>query len=358
MTSSTISKNQPIDVSIKRAVSPRLPALFLAWSPPSHTRRSVLMARELGIPLRRIHVLRKGLYLAPLRYAVQALLTETVLFRERPDVVFVQNPPVFAPLFVWIYCALTGAGMIIDSHTGALQERPWRWLLPLHGFLSRRAITTIVTNEHLSQIVASWGAQSQIIIDVPSELPAGKPYPVEHPFNVAMVSTFSQDEPLGEVLEVAERLPDVGFYVTGDPTWSSERLPVNLPSNIHLTGFLPDEEYYGLMRSVHAVMALTTQDHTMQRGACEAVWLGQPIITSDWPLLRRAFHKGTIHVDNSIEGIRNGVLQMRARYQQLAREIVLLQEERRQQWKETGDWLEALVLRASDGHGSKDTIRR
>ena len=335
------------------------PALFLAWSPPSHTRRSELMARKLDIPLRRIHVLKKKRYLAPLRYAVQGPLTLITLFRERPMVVFVQNPPIFAPLFAWIYCALTGAGLIIDSHTDALRCPPlWRWSLPLHRFLSRRALNTIVTNEHLSQIVAGWGAKSQIIIDVPSQLPAGKPYPVEHPFNVAMVSSFAPDEPLDEVVQVARSLPDVGFYITGDPAWSSKRLPAALPQNLHLTGLLPDDEYYGLLRSVHAVMALTTEDHTMQRGACEAVWLGQPIITSHWPVLRQAFHKGTIHVDNTVEGIRAGVLQMRARHSQLAKEVLLLQEERRQQWKGIATQIKTAISGAPDRRRPKRRGRK
>jgi glycosyltransferase involved in cell wall biosynthesis len=320
-------------------------ALFVAWAPPSHTRRSELMARKLDIPLRRVHVLKMKRHLAPLRYVVQAFLALAILFRERPRVVFVQNPPVFAPLFAWVYCAPTRAVLIIDSHTDALQSRLWRWSLPLHRFLSRRALTTIVTNEHLGQIVARWGARSQMIIDVPSELPVGKPYPVEYPFNVAMVSSFAPDEPLDQVLEVARSLPEVGFYVTGDPSRSRRPLPTELPDNLHVTGFLPDHEYYGLLRSAQAVMALTTEDYTMQRGACEAVWLGQPIITSDWPLLRRAFHKGTIHVDNTVEGIRAGVSQMRARHQQLANEIVLLQEERRRQWEETAAWLDALICK-------------
>lgn len=335
------------------------PALFLAWSPPSHTRRSELMARKLDIPLRRIHVLKKKRYLAPLRYAVQGPLTLITLFRERPMVVFVQNPPIFAPLFAWIYCALTGAGLIIDSHTDALRCPPlWRWSLPLHRFLSRRALNTIVTNEHLSQVVAGWGAKSQIIIDVPSQLPAGKTYPVEHPFNVVMVSSFAPDEPLNEVIQVAKGLPDVGFYVTGDPAWSSKRLPDNLPSNLHLSGLLPDDEYYGLLRSVHAVMALTTEDHTMQRGACEAVWLGQPIITSHWPVLRQAFHKGTIHVDNTVEGIRAGVLQMRARHSQLAKEVLLLQEERRQQWKGIATQIKTAISGAPDRRRPKRRGRK
>ena len=324
-------------------------AIFVAWAQPSHSRRSELMARKLGIPLRRIRVLRKQRYLAPLRYAIQALLTLVTLFRERPGVVFVQNPPIFAPLFAWIYCALAGAGLIIDAHTDALQcPRFWRWSLPLHRFLSRQAVATLVTNEHLSQIVAGWGAKSQIIVDVPSQLPAGKPYPVEHQFNIAMVSSFAPDEPLDNVIQVARSLPDIGFYVTGDPAWSSRPLPSELPPNVHLTGLLPDDEYYGLLRSVHAVMALTTENHTMQRGACEAVWLGQPIITSDWPLLRQSFHQGTIHVDNTVEGIHTGVLQMRTSHLRLSEKVLLLQEERKQQWKDIKVQLKTSILKASD----------
>ncbi len=329
---------------IERRAAVRIPpALFLAWAPPSHTRRSELMARRLGIPLRRVHVLKLKPYLAPLRYSIQAVLTLIILFRERPKVVFVQNPPIFAPLFAWMYCALTGSGLIIDSHTDALQSRIWRWSLPIHRFLSRRAVVTIVTNEHLSQIISGWGARSQIVVDIPSDLPSGTPYPVQHPFNIAMVSSFAPDEPLDEVVEVARSLPDVGFYVTGDPVQGFKRLPADPPPNLHLTGFLPDDKYYGLLRSVQAVMALTTEDHTMQRGACEAVWLGQPVITSNWPLLRQTFHKGTVHVDNTAEGIRTGVLDMRAQYQRLAEEVALLQEERRRQWGEIEDWLERLV---------------
>jgi len=334
------------------------PALFLAWSPSSHTRRSELMAHKLGIPLRRIYLLHKKRYLVPLRYTVQAIQTLLTLFRQRPRVVFVQNPPIFAPLFAWLYCALSGAGLIVDTHTDALQSTVWQWSLPLHRFLSRRALTTLVTNEHLRQIVAGWGAESQIIVDVPSELPAGKPYPLGHPFNVALVSSFAPDEPLDEVIQAAGQLPEVGFYVTGNPKWEAKQLPDSRPANLHLTGFLPDDEYYGLLRSVQAVMALTTEDHTMQRGACEAVWLGQPIITSNWPVLRQAFHKGTVHVDNTAEGIRAGVSQMRASRQQLAGEVLLLQKERRQQWADITTRLETLISQKSNGRRSRQRVEQ
>ena len=318
-------------------------ALFLAWAKPSHSRRSELMARRLGLPLRRIHVLKMKPYLAPVRYVAQAVLTLWVLFRERPRVVFVQNPPIFAPLFAWMYCALTGSRLIIDSHTDAVQGPLWQWSWGLHAFLSRRALTTLVTNSHLQRIVQAWGARSDVLTDIPSDLPMGERYPLTHTFNVVMVSSFSPDEPLTAVVEAAGQLPEVGFYVTGDPVQGFKRLPKDLPANLHLTGFLPDAQYFGLLRSAQAVMALTTEDHTNQRGACEAVWVNQPVITSDWPFLRETFHQGTVHVDNTTAGIIAGVQRMQTEHARFAREITNLQAERREQWNRAVITLNNLV---------------
>jgi len=328
---------QPISLISSQATSGvhgRTPALFLAWARPSHTRRSVLLARQLGVPLRRIYALKMRPYLAPIRYPIQAVQTLWTLFRERPRLVLVQNPPIFAPLFVWLYCVLTGSRFIIDSHTGALHGPLWRWSWALHAFLSRRAVTTLVTNTYLQQKIQSWGAHSLVVMDVPSEFPVGNPFHFQHDFNIAVVSSFSADEPLTEITRAAADLPEVGFYVTGDPARTDYPLPSQFPPNVHLTGFLSEDDYYGLMRSAQAVMVLTTEDHTMQRGACEAVWLGQPIITSHWPILREAFHCGALHVDNTAAGIRAAVETMRARRSEIANEIIALQVERLRHWQQ------------------------
>ena len=92
-------------------------------------------------------------------------------------------------------------------------------------------------------------------------------------------------------------------------------------------GYLPDEEFYGLLEAAHAVMSLTTQDHTFQSGASEALWLGKPIITSDWPLLRAYFDRGTVHVDNTVQGIRRGIVAMQRDLLSHQAGILTLQEE-------------------------------
>lgn len=306
--------------------------IFVAWI--GHSRRSQLIAEKFRLELHLVQVLKRRRLLIPLRYILQTVVTIALLIREKPKLVFVQNPPIFAVLIVYLYAKLAGAKYVIDSHTGALLHPMWQWSLPLHGFLSRQAITTIVTNEHLASMIKSWGGQTTIIADIPTTFPPGKPFPTNGRFNVAVINTFSPDEPLNEILDAANSLPDVQFYITGDLVRAKKTYLKNQADNVKFTGFLPDEEYLGLLRAAQAIMVLTTDDHTMQRGACEAVWLGKPIITSDWPLLKSYFYKGTIHVDNSSQGIQEGIRRMEQQVEFLEKEVLLLQKDRRLEWEE------------------------
>ena len=79
-------------------------ALFLVWGPPAYGPRSRALSQELGI--RDISYVystrRRGLLSAPLKYPYQAILTLLLLFKRRPQLVFVQSPPSIAVLFVVI----------------------------------------------------------------------------------------------------------------------------------------------------------------------------------------------------------------------------------------------------------------
>jgi len=296
-----------------------------------------------------VHLISKrGILYALLKYPVQAIKTLFVLVQRRPQVVFVQNPPIFATLVVYLWGLTTGAKYIIDSHSCALLAPWWAWLMPLHRFLSRRAITTIVTNDYLQQMVASWNAHAFILTDVP--ITSSKRRQVrldEAPFNIVVVSAASCDEPIDQVLEAARNLPDMNFYITGNyHTNSWQDIVKSAPANVHFTGYVPDEEFYGLLEAAQAVMCLTTENHTFQSGASEALWLGKPIITSDWPILQRYFSEGTIHVDNTAESIRRAVITMRDDLPMFEARIRALQEERRREWQQKAEALTCLIQQA------------
>ncbi len=118
------------------------------------------------------------------------------------------------------------------------------------------------------------------------------------------------------------------------------------PENVHFTDFLPNEQYYALLASSQVVLCLTTRDHTMQRGACEALWMGKPIVTSDWPLLREYFYQGALYVDNSRTEIEKALVEMQLSHKTYQEQIMELQSVRKKEWLERIGELEQLLRSA------------
>ena len=322
-------------------------AIFLVWGPPSKSRRSIVLARELGLPIAFMaDTWKEGLRAAPLKYPAQLLKTYRRLLRDRPRVVFVQSPPSFAPWSVAVYAWISGARFVIDAHTDAFERARWtrpRWI---NRLVARRAEATLVTDSFWAEALRESGAEAIVIPDVPTTYSTGTSSVEANAterLTVVFVNTWSDDEPLCAVSEAARRLPHVAFKVTGR-TNGREAAMRDAPTNLDFVGYLPDSDYYALLARSSGVMCLTTRDHTMQRGACEALSLGRPIITSAWPLLRSYFAKGTLHVDNSADGIERAVTTLHDRYEELVHEIGELRDIRRAEWAERKESLRRLVV--------------
>jgi glycosyltransferase involved in cell wall biosynthesis len=309
--------------------------VFLVWAAPSFgSSRSRLLSQELGIgsPLYLSAGKNRSDGNAPLRYLLQGWQTLRILAARKAKVVLVQSPPSFSVWFVALYCWLTGGQYIVDAHSDAFQRQ--RWMRPefVYRWLARHAMVTIVTDEYFRTIVNRWGGEILVLRD-----PVTVHHPGEFPINgrptVTFVNTFNGDEPLEEVLQAAAGLPHVDFYITGKAKPEYARLTQSAPANVRFTGYLPADQYYGLLQASHIVMSLTTRDHTLQCGACEALSLSRPIITSDWPLLREYFSHGTVHVDNSGLGIQRGVERLLSDHPRYEEEISRLRRQRRQEWE-------------------------
>ena len=280
----------------------------------------------------------------PFKYVSQTFKTLRILFRERPAAVFVMTPPVFASFPAWIYSRLTGAPFLIDAHSGAFLNPRWKPLLFIHKWFSAAARATMVTNEYMqSKLRDEWNCAAIIVRDVPVGFSEPVRPRLESGYNVTLVATFTPDEPIDVFFRAAAQLPEVSFHVTGDYRRASPRVLKAKPDNVRLAGFLPDSEYVGLLLASDAVMALTTRDHTMQRGAYEALYLGKPIITSDFDLLRRHFSKGSVHVKITAESIAAGVRRMRENLPRFQTEIEELRRERLEDWRRVEAGLRRLI---------------
>jgi len=306
----------------------RRPWVFITWYP--YCRRSDVLAEQIGARSYLVHFMKfKVPYLAPIKYVLQGARTAWILFKERPSVVLVANPPFVAPLAIWVFSVVLGYRFAIDAHSGAFQHLRWKWSLPLQRFLARRALTNIVTNEHMEGIIRSWGAKAEKIQDLALNLNSQGPTRRCPRFHVVFVCTYSVDEPVDEVVKAARLLEDVDFTFTGDPFYAPRGFREGLPPNVHLTGFIPDSDYLALLRNADVVLVLTKEDHTMQRGGYEAMSLEKPLITSDWPLLKEVFSQGTIHVDNTAGTIVSAIGTMRGSAEAWKREMGELKRERK-----------------------------
>ncbi|MEO5986118.1 MAG: glycosyltransferase [Candidatus Limnocylindria bacterium] len=333
--------------------------LFVVWGPPLKGRRSVVLGTALGVE--EVAYLADdwtaGLLSDPMKYPRLALRTIRLLMKRRPRVVFVQTPPTLAVWLVAAYARAAGAAFIVDAHSDAFQRSRWtrpRWL---NRLVARRALATLVTDPYWAARLESDGATAMVVPDVPRVPDAAMDRePLGPGFHVLVVNTWGSDEPLAEVLAAAAQLPDVTFHVTGRRDARFDALG-SIASNVRFTDFLSDNAYQRLMRSVHAVACLTTRDHTMQRGACESLSSARPIVTSDWGLLRSYFSRGTVFVDNSPEGIRDGIGQLMAHYDEYAHAIETLRTQRLAEWATRRTAIIELIT-ASDPRGGSTSPGR
>lgn len=322
-------------------VAPRV--TYISWA--ESCSRSDHTARELGGCSHMVYRPQFGSRASTVlfKYLGQWMETARILRRERPDVVFVMVPPIVAALPAFWYAWRHRKQVVLDAHTAAFLHARWRRLQWLQRALSRRAATTIVHNDHLARLVRDAGNHATVVRDVPIVFPEREPFARPPGFVVAIVCSFNDDEPLAAMLEAARALPDVHFFMTGNPRHFPPQLAAERPQNVMLTGFLSTPAYGGLISGADAVMTLTTRDHTMLRGAYEAIYQGTPVIVSNWPLLREAFDQGAIHVDNSATQIAAAIIHMRDQHREYREQAAMLRQKKLAHWATVRDQILASI---------------
>lgn len=332
----------PLPLASDRAFGSR--AGFLVWGTPDVGPRSRLLARELGIDDLRFcsAALGRGPRTVALRYAIQTIWTLRWLMRSRRRAIFVQHPPSIAAWVVALYARLSAAAYVIDAHSATFQFERWKRPHAVHRWLMRHAAAVLVTDPFWADRVTELGGRPLVVPDIPVDPPPARPVARPAGFTVAVVNTWAADEPIDAVIGAARRDPETSFLVTGRIDVARRRFPVP-PANVLFTGFLPDETYHGLLASADAVMCLTTRDHTMQRGACEALLHARPVITSDHALLRTHFGKAGVFVSATPQSIAQGVREMRAGHPAFVTAARALGAARRAEWLERRALLRELI---------------
>ena len=316
---------------------------FVSWI--GYHGRSQGFIDRLGLtPIYVSYLRQRDIVSAPLKYGPQFVATLRQLYRVKPEVVFVMDPPVFSVAAVFAYCRPRGIPFLMDCHSGVFNSPKWRWALPLQRYFGRRAAGVIVTNPVHLQEVASWPAKGVIVGDPPPLLPTGvaKPSGAAAPW-IFVIGVFGRDEEVGKVLEAAARLPGVGFRISGDTRRAQQAWIDHHPDNVTFTGFLSNDDFWSHVREASAILTLTTREDTILRGGWEAMFVEQPLITSNTAALRRYFGKATVFVDHDPAAIAAGVEYALSHLEELRLQAKALREEKYAVWCQERKELERLA---------------
>lgn len=230
------------------------------------------------------------------------------------SVVVTMAPPVFCPLVALAAARGRGVHLVIDLHSGALNDARWRWTFGVMRWVIRRAEAVIVTNPDLLE-GQDTGTTPVLVIHDPfwiGQRPQAVPDPMPGRPYALFPASGSSDEPIDALAEAAALLTgQVEVIVTGDRPPGEDR------PGIRRTGFLPGGEFQSLMAHAAVVLALTTREATMQRAAYEGLQLGRPLVCSGTGVLRRVLADAAVFVGNTGPAIAAGISEAMARAEQL-----------------------------------------
>lgn len=279
---------------------------FLAWAEDAGRAHEV--ARALGgeaCTVYRLRIVWKPL--VPLRYLLNTISTGRYLLSRRPRAVIVTNPPIFPGLIAFLYCTMTKAPLLLDSHPSAFGDAPMaKQVAGIHAWLARHAATTMVTVPELAKIVTAWGGRADIVHEAPPTHRAVPARPISGRPRIVYIGRFAGDEPTAEVVDAARLVPEADVLITGDVRKCPAPLVKSAPKNVIFTGFLEGRDYDRALEQAAAIMVLTRHPLAVNRGAYEAVYFERPLIISDLPAMTPLFPYA-IPVGNDSAGIARGI---------------------------------------------------
>lgn len=280
------------------------------------------------------------------KYTLGLLKTIQPLIRERPSLVFCQNPSLVLSAFLVTLRKFSRLKVIVDAHNAGLFPKEGKsYLLGLLSrYIQRNADITLVTNQGLLDHVEQNGGKGFILQDRIPAIPEMLPRKLGEGFNLLFICSYGEDEPYESVFEAAQAVgAGIQIHVTGN--YRKKNIdPASVPGNVRLLGYVSEEEYVILLNSVDATIDLTTRENCLLCGAYETVAVEKPQILSGTKELRSYFRVGAVYTDNTASSLVDCIKELIDEKDRLEQETRALKPVLQQEWEERRRALEEQIV--------------
>ncbi len=299
------------------------------WVTWEKQRRTMELSSALGVKLYMILSERMAL----VRYISVSLKTISILLKERPECLIIQNPSIVLAVLAGFLKLIFKYRLVVDRHSNFLLGKTQYNLLDrlfflMSDFSIKMADLTIVTNENLKKYVELKGGKGFVL---PDKLPTPRvalTHSQQRNNVVTFICTYASDEPYMEVIKAASVMDKkIKVHITGNDKKINPQVFQKLPDNVVITGFIPDKEYDELLQKSDIIMDFTKLENCMVCGAYEAVAMGKPLVTSSTDVLKEYFTQGTLHIDHSPQAICDAIMKVYDNYDEFCEGIKQLKND-------------------------------
>jgi glycosyltransferase involved in cell wall biosynthesis len=275
-------------------------AIWITWENQVRNRS---LAGELGVKLF-VHLYVGNRYL---RYISCIGRTFSTLLRERPKIVFVQNPSLVLNYILLLSRPFFGFKLVSDAHfAGILSFNRHKIIQKALDLCNCLMDLVIVTNSEHANYLKTIGGNAVISED---PLPDIERYSCDqmHDRSILFICSFDVDEPYRAAFRAAELLTKEGFTFMVTGNYKKAGINKEEYPSVQFLGYVSEPEYYRRLFQCDIVLDLTESDNCLVCGAYEAMAADKPLVTSDTECLRNYFEKGTVFTRNDEHSIAEAI---------------------------------------------------
>lgn len=297
---------------LRRATRSSRP-LLVAWAPFSPT--LVEVGFLVGGRVVFLNVLFGKKFAAPLRYALLALRTLSLLGSERPRIVLAQNPPIFLPILLVLVKPFYKFRLVVDHHavwSMKTLRQPFlsQGISALERFASKKADANMSPNNNWTRELRARGATDAFtyhdfiprptMTTVRNKDSQSAPFQLPpHRFLVIAGHGGHPQELLEEEVAAMNELDGYVLVITGKREKLAQRIAkLKSASNVIYPGYLADEQYEALKKNADVALSLSNELNTVPHAIHEYLADGIPTIVLKDPLLRSLFDGAIIEIDD------------------------------------------------------------
>ncbi len=281
--------------------------VFISWSKEG-AQRTEHLAKFLNFEIFRFSLFPRKIIFSLIKFPIQFFKTLFYLFKTKPKIVIVEfcQPIIGLPSFIYKY--FFGKKIIVDMHSGPFVSKKWKFFKPITHFVLKNSDLILIHDETIKEKLIFEKNKKIVLLHNPIFIEENVSLNNKEYF--VFPASWDKDEPIKEIIEATFLLKDVEIFITG-----KKNIKINkIPQNLKFTGFLPNEDFYNLLKNAKGIISLTKWDYTLTFASFEAINLEKPLVVSNKKAFKKFFEDNVIYVENEPNSIAEGIKKLILNY--------------------------------------------